>query len=237
MALAGILFDKDGTLIHFNQTWNPAVLAVMRRQTAGDPLKLGRLADALDYDLEIEGFRPGALFVAGTWADYGPVWAEALGVANDQQFEDETNRLLVEECAISLAPVGDPADVAQTLVARGVQLGIATNDCEIAARQQAAALGLMPHLAFIAGYDSGFGAKPEPGMIEGFARHIGADAAHVALVGDSVHDMDAARRAGALAIGVLTGPLGREELALHADHVIHSIADLPALIDLLANVS
>ena len=68
MALKGLLFDKDGTLIHFNETWTPAVLDVMRQQCAGDAERLNRLAQALDFDLDAPGFRPGALFVAGTWA-------------------------------------------------------------------------------------------------------------------------------------------------------------------------
>eukprot|EP01037_Dinobryon_pediforme_P013174 gene13174-13279_t len=224
---------KDGTLIHFNETWNPAVLSVIQHQAKGDAALLLRLAAALDYDLDASGFRAGAAFVAGTWGDYGDAWAAALSLANDQHFENETNQQLIDACAVSLAPVGNPAEVAALLRARGIHLGIATNDAERAAQNQAEALGLTPHLSFIAGYDSGFGAKPAPGMVHGFARHIGADTARIGLVGDSIHDMDAAKRAGAIAIGVLTGPLSREELAAHADHVIDSIADLPDLLDRL----
>jgi phosphoglycolate phosphatase len=231
MALAGLLFDKDGTLIHFNETWNPAVLSVLKYQAQGDIAVLRRLAEALDYDLDISGFKTGATFVAGTWSDYGNAWATALGLVNDQNFEDRTNQLLIEACAQSLAPVGDPAAVASLLRQRGLLLGIATNDGERAAHHQAEALGLKPHLSFIAGYDSGFGAKPAPGMVHGFASHIGAEPARIGMVGDSVHDMDAAKRAGAVAIGVLTGPLSREELEHHADHIIDSIADLPDLMD------
>ena len=231
MALAGLLFDKDGTLIHFNETWNPAVLSVIRQQAQNDAAKLQRLAVALDYDLDASGFKAGAAFVAGTWADYGDAWAAALGLANDQTFEDRTNQQLIEACAKTLAPVGKPAEVAALLNARGVQLGIATNDAERAARRQAAALGLDAYMSFIVGYDSGFGAKPAPGMVAGFATHIGTDAAHIGMVGDSIHDMDAAKSAGAIAIGVLTGPMSREELSAHAHYIIDSIADLPELLD------
>ena len=46
-----------------------------------------------------------------------------------------------------------------------------------------------------------------------------------------VHDLDAARHAGAVAIAVLTGPAGRGTLAAHADHVIDTIEELPQFLD------
>ena len=67
MALAGLLFDKDGTLIHFNATWNPAMLSVLQQQAKGNAAMLRRLAAALDYDLETSAFHPKAAFVAGAW--------------------------------------------------------------------------------------------------------------------------------------------------------------------------
>jgi phosphoglycolate phosphatase len=73
-------------------------------------------------------------------------------------------------------------------------------------------------------------------MVLGFADHCALPPAAVALVGDSLHDLHAARAAGAVSIAVLTGPLGeagRAELEPHADYVIGSIADLPVLVDSL----
>jgi phosphoglycolate phosphatase len=67
-------------------------------------------------------------------------------------------------------------------------------------------------------------------MVEAFARHTGLAAQEIALVGDSTHDLHAARAAGAIAIAVLSGPASREELEPHADYVIGSIADLQALV-------
>ena len=59
----------------------------------------------------------------------------------------------------------------------------------------------------------------------------------MALIGDTLHDLRAARAAGVVSIAVLTGPTraaARPDLEPHADHVIDSIADLPALLDRLA---
>jgi phosphoglycolate phosphatase-like HAD superfamily hydrolase len=55
-------------------------------------------------------------------------------------------------------------------------------------------------------------AKPDPDLFLTAADRIGADITDSVVVGDSVWDLLAARRAGALGIGVLSGGYGREEL-------------------------
>ena len=79
---------------------------------------------------------------------------------------------------------------------------------------------------FIAGYDSGFGAKPDAAPVLAFAAAAGVAPAEIAVVGDSPHDLVAARAAGALAIGVLTGPNEAAVLAPYADALLASAADL-----------
>ena len=227
MPLKALLFDKDGTLIHFNQTWHPAALSVMRTQTRGDAAALAKLARALDYDLESRSFRKGASFVAGTWADYGAPWAAALGLENNKQFERDTNILLNRAGIEALAPVGNPLKILEQLSELGLALGVATNDVEFAARAQCHALGLTDMLNYVAGCDSGHGAKPHPGMVLAFASALQLPAQHVGMVGDSTHDMQAAREAGAIAIAVLTGPATREEIEPFADHILNSIDELP----------
>jgi len=50
------------------------------------------------------------------------------------------------------------------------------------------------------------------------------------MVGDSRHDLDCARAAGAIAVAVLSGPAERGALEPHADFVIEHIGDLPGLL-------
>ena len=66
-------------------------------------------------------------------------------------------------------------------------------------------------------------------MVLAFARHLGVAPERIAMVGDSRHDLDAARAAGALAVAVLSGPADRDALEPHADHVVDDIEALPAL--------
>jgi phosphoglycolate phosphatase len=237
VALRAILFDKDGTLIDFDKTWGPAAYEVMRALAGDDGDAFAELVRVSEYIVDERRFLPTSPLVAGSSAHYGPLWAQALGRSPSVDLYRQMDELFGHWGLRSLAPIGRPADLARTLVEGGYRLGIATNDAESSARAQAEALGLTPHLDFIAGYDSGFGGKPHPGMVLAFAAHCGVSPGEVALVGDSLHDLEAARAAGVTAIAVLTGPLGeaaRAELEPSADHVIVSIGELPALLHRLA---
>ena len=55
-------------------------------------------------------------------------------------------------------------------------------------------------------------AKPDPDLFLAAAQRLGADVADAVVVGDSVWDLLAARRARALGVGLLAGGYGREEL-------------------------
>lgn len=240
MRLRAILFDKDGTLIDFDATWGPAAFAVMRELADGDGEALRRLMHVSEYVEAERRFLPTSPLVAGSSAHYGPLWAQVLGREAGPAFFGLMDDLFRVHGLANLAPIGDPAGVAASLSARGLRLGIATNDAEASARAQASALGLDAHMSFIAGYDSGHGSKPHPGMVSAFAEAHDLAPHEVALVGDSIHDLHAARAAGARAIAVLTGPLGesaRGHLAPHADHVLGSIADLEGLVEALEAAS
>ena len=47
------------------------------------------------------------------------------------------------------------------------------------------------------------------------------------MVGDSTHDLIAAKKAGVHAIGVLTGVAEKKELDPYADIILTSIQDIP----------
>ena len=51
------------------------------------------------------------------------------------------------------------------------------------------------------------------------------------MVGDSLHDMHAARAAGVIAVGVTSGPLVPENFEDHADVVLETFMDLAGWLD------
>ncbi len=70
--------------------------------------------------------------------------------------------------------------------------------------------------------------KPSPDEIVKVTKKLGAKACY--MVGDSIYDIGAAKKAGVKTISVLTGDQSRSELRKkNPDHIIRSIAALPRL--------
>jgi phosphoglycolate phosphatase len=228
--LKAILFDKDGTLIDFQKSWGPAADHVVREISRGDEALAEALAQAFGFDRASKTFHPQAAFVAGTTESFAARWAQLLGRSDVPALVAEINKALGRQVRRTLRPIGDLHAMAVALRAQGLRLGLATNDAEAPARDQAEALGLADAMEFVAGYDSGFGPKPEPGMVLAFAKAMGVAPSEVAMVGDSAHDMSCARAAGACAVAVLSGPVGRDVLEPLADHVLGDVSALPALV-------
>lgn len=227
--LRGVLFDKDGTLFDFTATWRGAVLRLLDLLAPGDGPRQAAIGAALGFDPAQGRFMAGSPVVAGSVHDVAEAMAPHVPGADAAMLEALGNAAAQGIGASTLVPAApDLGALLDSLVARGLALGVATHDGEAAARQHLAACGVLDRFGFIAGYDSGFGLKPGPGMVLAFAAAAGIDARTVAMVGDSVHDLGAGRAAGArLVIGVLTGPATAADLAPHADAVLGSIAELP----------
>ncbi|MBT6609550.1 MAG: HAD family hydrolase, partial [Rhodospirillaceae bacterium] len=117
------------------------------------------------------------------------------------------------------------------LSALGFRLGVATNDGENGSRAMLERLDLIDSLDFVAGWDSGFAAKPAPDMVDGFCQATRLAPEAVVVVGDSVADMEMAKQAQAgVSVGVLSGTGGRKDLVKIADVIIESVAELEALL-------
>jgi phosphoglycolate phosphatase-like HAD superfamily hydrolase len=92
-----------------------------------------------------------------------------------------------------------------------VRWGIATSGYAATARSALELLGLPDDTPMVT-RDLVRHAKPDPDLFLAAAALLGVDPRHTMVVGDSVWDLLAARRAGALGIGLQSGGYGREEL-------------------------
>jgi phosphoglycolate phosphatase len=229
--IRAILFDKDGTLIDFRATWLSAYEVIVREAFGADDALADRLLTAGGYEPATGRLDPTSVLAAGTNEEIARLWAGIVGRTDVAVLAKEVNQRFIEHARHSLVAVTDLPGLFGRLRRRGLRLGIATNDSELALHQQIEQLGVGQLIDFACGFDSGHGAKPGPGMVEAFARTVGLPAGTIAVVGDSLHDLEMARAAGAgLAIGVLTGASPREILAPHADHVLVSIGELETVL-------
>ena len=232
-AISGILFDKDGTLFDFQATWTRVIEATLDT-LAPDRETWNRLAQAGGYDQLGGRFLPGSPVVAGSTGQIAELWADILpdlGAAQIERVLDDTGLRVLADPAALFPTTADLPGLLASLRANGYRLGVATHDSERSARVQLSAVGAVTAFDFIAGYDSGHGLKPGPGMLLAFAAATGVAPGSVIMVGDSRHDLEVGRNAGAaMTVGVLTGPATHDDLAPYADHILPSIEHLPALL-------
>jgi phosphoglycolate phosphatase len=226
MLIRAILFDKDGTLVDFQRTWGPATHMVLSKLSGGDDALFDRLCAVSLYDAFERRLLPGSPVVIETTYGYGKLWAEVLGVPLTAEFVDRIDGMYFQTTLDHLTPIGDVKALLSSLAARGLRLGLMTNDADANTRAQLQKLGIGQLLEFVAAYDSGYGHKPDPDPVLAFAASANVAPAQIAVVGDTEHDLAAARAAGAIAVGVLSGPVPRERLVPHADVLLPSIAAL-----------
>ncbi|MBO9446422.1 HAD family hydrolase [Ruegeria sp. R14_0] len=225
MPIDAILFDKDGTLFDFANTWGGFGRSVLEKLSDGDPERIAVLGQAIGFDPVSEEYAEDSVVIAGTVEEV----ADALAAHFSDMTRDELIDVLnVESATAPQAPAVPLIPFLDGLRQAGLKLGVATNDGEMPALQHLASVGIRDHFDFVAGYDSGHGFKPGPGQLIAFASHVGVDPSRVAMVGDSLHDLQAGRAAGMTTIGVLTGLAPAEALAPMADVVLPDIGHIPA---------
>jgi HAD superfamily hydrolase (TIGR01509 family) len=190
------LFDLDGTLI------DSVYQHVIAWRTALSRLKI----DLSVWRIHRRIGMSGGLFVSALLRETGRTMSSD-DIAMLQLWHAE--EYLAQ--ADSVRPLPGAAELLATLTERNVPWAIATSGYHATAGRALALLGL-PSDAPLVTRDMVAHAKPDPDLFLAAAALLGAEPRQAFVVGDSVWDLLAARRAGSIGIGVLSGGYGREEL-------------------------
>ncbi|MBI1219736.1 MAG: HAD-IA family hydrolase [Rhodobacteraceae bacterium] len=226
--ITGILFDKDGTLFDFQATWSTWTRALLNDLSEGDAARAAALGAAVGFDMEAGRFSPDSPIITHTPDEIATALLTLLPGKSMVALVSHMNAM---SATVALTPAVALVPFLDGLRDRGLRLGVATNDAESAARAQLASAGIERRFDFIAGFDSGHGGKPAPGMLLAFAQAFDLVPEQVLMVGDSRHDLIAGRAAGMRPVGVLTGLASAADLAPLAEAVLPDIGHLPAWID------
>ena len=231
MALRGIAFDKDGTLIDIHASWVSAGFSVLRLMCARaqSEHRFDELLALAGFDSNEGRLHADSEWAAGTTEALLALWASALELPPSvgEEMLVAMNRQAME----NVHPVTDLAVLLPQLRAMRLELAVTTMDTESAAKHCMTHLGVVDHLSFICGCDSGHGHKPGPGMVQAFCRARALKPREVVVVGDTPHDMHMGRAAhAALVVGVTSGVADAATLRPLADAVIADIAQLPELL-------
>jgi len=232
--IKGVLFDKDGTLLDYRATWMPLNRMAALAVADGDEALSGRLLAAGGYEAAYDRVGAEAPLAAGNTREIAAAWRPLVPARPLDDLVALIDGVFQAEGPDRAVPVPGLHGALTGLKARGLCLGVASSDSHQGIAGSLGRLGVVELFDYLAGYDSGHGVKPGPGMVMGFRAAGGLAPGEVAVVGDTPHDMEMGRRAGAaLCVGVLTGTGTRDDLARAADFVLDGIADLAALLDRL----
>jgi HAD superfamily hydrolase (TIGR01549 family) len=191
-----LVFDLDGTLVdsvyQHVVAWHHALLA------NGIELSIWRIHRRIGMS--------GGLFTRALLRETGRAYDPELLERLRQAHADAYNRMSGD-----VRPLPGAVELLARLSAVGCPWGIATSGRMETAGPVLAKLGVPDGVPIIT-RDMVAHAKPDPDLFLACIDRLGVDPASVYVVGDSVWDLLAARRAGTLGIGVLSGGYGTEEL-------------------------
>jgi len=226
--IGGIIFDKDGTLFDFRRTWADWAARLVLELAGGDVAQAQHLGAVVGFDLTTRDFAWNSPVIGRTPVELAQMLAPHVRGCVPARLVERMNTLAAE---VPLAEAVPLRPLLAGLRARGLRIGLVTNDAEAPAHAHLNRAGVADLFDFVAGCDSGHGAKPEPGQLLAFCTATGLDPRHVVMVGDSLHDLHAGAHAGMRRVGVLTGIAQTRELAPHADEVLDDIGGLPGWLD------
>jgi phosphoglycolate phosphatase-like HAD superfamily hydrolase len=208
------LFDIDGTLLHAAGSGRAAFDAVMAElhgvANASEGIRYGGKTDHAIID-EIFVARLGRSATSSERAAFIDAYIPKL-------YE------LLEAKGVEV--LGGVVETLRYLSAQPVRLGVATGNVRPGADAKLGAAGLREWFE-VGGYGCDSIVRAELVQTAIARGREGRDVREVVVVGDTIHDIAAARACGATVVAVATGADKANALA-HADAVLATMAELPA---------
>jgi len=231
-----VIFDKDGTLLDFKETWISIIQDLFRAIDAYQPMTKTlqeRIEDALGIHVEkgeIDGYGPLAM---GTFSESNALLTYCLYLEGQrwdqaQQIVDAIGKEVFSsakrEQNVRAAP--GALRLLKTLKSRGIMTAVATNDKRADALIDMDFIGASPYIDLVIGADSVENAKPAPDMVKLICSEFGKSSEESVLVGDTIMDALLGKNSGVmLTIGV-SGIVPSEVLEKHVDVVISSLENI-----------
>jgi HAD superfamily hydrolase (TIGR01509 family) len=193
----GLIFDLDGTLV---DTVYAHVFAWQRALAESDiPIEAWRVHRRIGMS--------GGLFARGLARELGRPLSDQETEALQRRHGEIFRDMLPER-----RPLPGAVELLGELRERGIPHGVATSGRRPEIDGSLEALGVGDETVVVERGDVRR-AKPEPDLFLTCGERLGLEPRDCYVVGDAVWDLLAARRAGMLSVGLLSGGYGEDELA------------------------
>lgn len=218
--IRAVVFDLDGTLVHFDIDYAALKEEVLRALgRLGIPTSSLSPEDTLTTILDkVECY----IRASGLGDEFKrEVWTEIFKIA--ERFEASS--------VDSAKPMPGAAEVLAALKERGLKIGLLTLNSSVIAMNVLERFGLKQFFDAMVARDFVEEAKPNPAHLSSVLKELGVEPNEALVVGDTVFDIRCAKKLGTIAVGITTGRSSREELeAAGADFVVSSLSELLRLI-------
>ena len=219
-----VIYDLDGTLIDSAKDMQMAVSHVLADHG---------LPPVTEDDVRIFMGQGSKVTMGKAFAKYGKTLDdEALGAVTR-----EFVRYYEADPISHTTAFAGVADVVARFARLGLKQGVCTNKFERPSRMILEHLKLMPPIADVAGADTFPVRKPDPRHILLLVERMGGSAGRTVMIGDSIHDVEAAHAAGLPAVLVSWGYTARPASELGAEAVIERFDALPEALGRIAGHS
>ena len=191
------LFDLDGTLV--DSVYNHVRAWHLALREEGLELSVWRIHRKIGMS--------GGLFTAQLQRELG----RPIDQATTQRLRDRHAELF-REISKDVPPLPGAVELLKELTRQQLPWAIATSGRMQTAETNLRSLDVDPGQASVITRDMVRYAKPDPDLFVEAAKRLGTTTRGSYVIGDSIWDMIAAARCGALGIGLLSGGYGAEEL-------------------------
>ena len=214
------LFDLDGTLV--DSVYNHVRAWHLALREEGLDVSVWRIHRKIGMS--------GGLFTAQLERELGRHIDDSLR----ERLRDRHAELF-RDLSKDVPPLPGAAELLRELTRQQLPWAIATSGRMRTAETNLRSLGVDPETAVVITRDMVRFAKPDPDLFVAAAQRLGTTTQGSYVIGDSIWDMYAALRCGALGIGVLSGGYGKDELErAGAMRVFDDPADMLTHLDELA---
>lgn len=233
MKIRGIIFDKDGTLLDFDELWVPTALSAVKRvitSVGANPQLCSSLMESIgisDNTASIEGS-----LCYGTYRiiseDFGKVFRRNGYVIDEEKLFEITVEAFHESFSKEIIkPTCDNIDkVFEALSERGIRCAIVTSDDKETAEKCLERLGIIKFFSRIYADNGIDPSKPNPYYINRFCEEEQLNKDEVIMVGDTLTDMEFAANGGIKAVGVAKTDKNKSILLTVTDTVLNDVSQI-----------
>lgn len=239
MDIKGIIFDKDGTLFNYAEVWGPVIkdyvdTVLMTFRTKDEKVARQKIYEIVGVDDKGNNYPDGFLFNHDKIVRI-VIKILAFCIQNrinpvrmyrlmNTLLNSHSRKVIVKLKSMDFSGV---QALMKALNDQGTIIGLVTNDITSNTKGFLEVMGIDHYVRFLRTKESNCKGKPSDASIAQFCSLFGFSRDEIAVVGDSIVDMEYAKAGNVgYTVAVMTGYGKREVLERYADRVYDRVEEL-----------